>query len=217
MPVIGQATHKQPELLSMTAVPRTLKALSDAERAGQFFIFEVNGMRLSIVGNLLSLAGCLLMVGIGLMKKKKQILAAQCLQFTLMGLGNLALGAVSGCISNLVGILRNAAFCKWQVTVPWKLGFIAVQALLSLGTLSQGAMEWLPVIAAATYTWFLDTKSEVTLKAVMLGAQVMWLVYDLHYGNYTAAVFDVLTMGSTLAGILRLRAARNASHITPKG
>ena len=43
-------------------------------------------MNTVILGNLISLAGCLLMVLIGFLRKKSHILTAQCFQFGLLGL-----------------------------------------------------------------------------------------------------------------------------------
>lgn len=158
-------------------------------------------MNLLIIGNLISLTGCLLMVGVGFIRKKDRILAVQCLQFGIMGLGNLVLGAASGFISNMVGILRNLAFAKWKTTLPLKLGFSAAQAVLSIGALQNGMIEWLPILAAALFTWFLDTKSEAKLKIVIIVTQILWLIYDLYYLNYVATTFDVLTILSNLIGI----------------
>ncbi len=145
------------------------------------------------------------MVGVGFLRKKERILAVQCVQFGLMGTANLVLGAFSGFVSNMVGIGRNLAFSRWKANLPMKLIFIAVQTLLSVKGLAAGPIEWLPVLAAAIYTWCLDTKSEIRLKIVIITAQVMWLVYDLYYSNFVAALFDVLTIFSNAAGIFLVK------------
>ena len=163
-----------------------------------------------LLGNIAAFVGCILMVAIGLIKKKEHILAAQCFQFAFMGLGNLALGATAGVISNLVSILRNLVFAKVQSTTALKLLFIAVQAWLTVMIGGTALIEWLPVIAVVVYTWCLDIKSVVAFKLVILGTQVLWTVYDLHYRNYVAFTFDLLTMVSTVIGIIRIKKAKNA-------
>ncbi|MBP3685360.1 MAG: YgjV family protein [Oscillospiraceae bacterium] len=162
-------------------------------------------MNLLVIGNGVSMIGCLIMVGIGLLKKKSQILLAQSVQCAFMGLGNLLLGGVSGFISNIVSILRNLVFAKHNVTTALKLFFIALQVLLSLKALGDGLICWLPILAAAVFTWFLDTKKESTLKIVIISTQIMWLIYDIYYRNYVASTFDVLTMGSNLIGFFMVR------------
>lgn len=162
-------------------------------------------MNILLIGNAVSMIGCLIMVGIGFIKKKSHILMAQSVQCLFMGVGNLILGGVSGFICNVVTIARNLVFAKRDVTVSLKLFFITLQVILSLGSLSAGLIAWLPILSAAVFTWFLDTKSAATLKVVILSTQVMWLIYDLYYRNYVAATFDVLTMCSNLIGFFMVR------------
>lgn len=158
-----------------------------------------------LIGNAVSMVGCLIMVGIGFLKRKQHILIAQSIQCLFMGAGNLILGGVSGFICNVVTILRNLVFARRDATLFLKLFFIAVQIVLSLGSLDDGLISWLPILAAAVFTWFLDTKSEAKLKVVILSTQVMWLVYDIFYHNYVATTFDVLTMCSNLMGLYMIR------------
>lgn len=168
-------------------------------------------MPLVLLGNLISFLGCLLMVSIGFLRKKERILGVQCLQFALMGVSNFLLGGISGTISNLVSIVRNLVFFKAKVTVPLKLVFIALQVLLSLGTIRVSPLEWLPVLAAGAFTWFLDVKNEVTLKAVIIATFFLWVVYDLCHQNYVAMTFDILSIFSNAAGIMMIRKAKKAA------
>lgn len=161
-------------------------------------------MNTVLLANLVSLAGCLLMVSIGFVKKKKWILGLQCIQFGIMGTGNLILGAYAGAIAGMVSILRNLAFFKFEGTLKLKLLFIGIQTLLSLPSLQTGWLEWLPLLSTILFTCFLDVKSEVLLKLVIIIAQAFWMVYDLCYQNYTTMTFDFLTMISTIIGIVMI-------------
>lgn len=165
-----------------------------------------------LLGNIAAFVGCLLMVGIGLVKKKEHILTAQCVQFAFMGLGNLALGATAGVISNGISIVRNLVFARVKNTTMLKIVFIAIQAVLTLITGGTALIEWLPVTAVVVYTWCLDLKSDVAFKLMIIGCQVLWTVYDLHYLNYVAFTFDILTMISTVIGIFRIKKAKNAEE-----
>ena len=109
-----------------------------------------------LLGNAIVLAGCVLMVAIGFLKKKEHILGAQCVQFALQGAGNLVLGAMSAVISNGVSIARNLVLMKTENKTWIKVTFILVQAVLTLFFSSRELIEWLPVIAVVVYTWFLD-------------------------------------------------------------
>ena len=158
-------------------------------------------MNLLFLGNAISMIGCLIMVLIGFLKKKNQILIAQCVQCLFMGVGNLVLGGVSGFICNIVTIIRNLVFVRFQNTTFLKVFFILLQFVLSIGTLSAGWISWLPILAAALFTWCMDTKSAARLKLCILCTQVMWLIYDLYYRNYVASAFDVMTMVSNVIGL----------------
>jgi hypothetical protein len=154
-----------------------------------------------LIGNAISMIGCLIMVLIGFLKKNHQILIAQCVQCLFMGAGNLILGGISGFICNIVTILRNLVFIRFRNTTFLKVFFIALQFALSISTLSAGWISWLPILSAALFTWYMDTKSEARLMIVILCTQVMWLTYDLYYLNYVASAFDVMTMISNLIGL----------------
>ena len=158
-------------------------------------------MNTLLIGNAISMIGCLIMVGIGFLKKKNHILIAQSVQCLFMGGGNLILGGISGFICNIVTIIRNIAFLRFRNTAAMKIFFVALQFVLSIGTLSAGWISWLPIIAAALFTWFMDTGSEVKLKIVILCTQVMWLTYDLYFLNYVASAFDVMTFISNCIGL----------------
>lgn len=163
-----------------------------------------------LLGNLVSLAGCLLMVAIGFVRKKERILGLQCIQFGIMCTGNLILGAWAGAIAGMVSIARNLAFFKREGTLKLKLLFIVIQLLLSWSSLQTGWLEWLPLLSTVLFTCFLDVKSEVLLKIVLIFAQSFWLVYDLCYRNYTTMIFDFLTMVSTTIGmVMILREKKN--------
>lgn len=165
-------------------------------------------MNTFILGNAVSMVGCLIMVAIGLLKKKSHILIAQSVQCCFMGLGNLILGGVSGFICNIVTVIRNLVFVKYPVTRKLKIAFILLQLALSAGSLSINLITWLPLIAASLFTWYLDTTSTAKLKIVILCTQVMWLIYDLYYRNYVAAAFDVMTMISNLIGFFMVKKSK---------
>ena len=124
---------------------------------------EGETLNIVLIANIVALVGSLLMVGVGLLKKKNQILLIQCVQFSIQGAANLLLGGITGAIANAVSIARNLFCLKFEYTACWKVIFLAVQVMLSLGTNNLGMLGWLPVISAMIYTWFLDVKDEVQL------------------------------------------------------
>ena len=156
-------------------------------------------------GNAAAFLGCVLMVAIGFLKKKEQILVAQCVQFGFLALGNLLLGATAGAVSGAVSIVRNLVFSGRQAGTRWKVLFIGVQIALTALTWNGGLIECVPVLATVLFTWFLDTKSDVMFKIVIIGGQLLWTWYDWSYLNYVAFSFDLLTVASNLVGIAMIK------------
>lgn len=163
-----------------------------------------------LFGNGIALFGAILMAAIGFIKQRRHILAAQCIQFGIMGIANLILGGISGFISALVSIARNLICLKWELTTPIKTGVISIQAVLALSIDRNGIIGILPGLSACIYTCFLDTRDEIKLKAVIIIAQSCWLIYDLSILNYVSFAFDIITILANLIGIVLLVRQRKA-------
>ena len=161
-----------------------------------------------LLGNGIALLGAVLMAAIGLIRQRKHILTAQCIQFGIMGIANLILGGISGFVSALVSIIRNLICLKWELTTPIKIGVIAIQSALALSINQDGIIGTLPGLSACIFTWFLDTKDEIKLKVVIIIAQVCWLIYDLFILNYVSFAFDIITILANLIGIVTITRQR---------
>ncbi len=165
-------------------------------------------MNYILLGNGIALFGAVLMAAIGLIKQRKHILAAQCVQFGIMGIANLILGGINGFVSALVSITRNLICLKWKLTTPIKIGVISIQAVLALSINRSGVIGILPGLSACICTWFLDTKDEIKLKVVIIIAQVCWLIYDFSILNYVSFAFDIITILANLIGIVTIAKQR---------
>lgn len=159
-------------------------------------------MRLAAL--ILSTMGGLLMMLVGLLKRKDHMLIGQCAQFSLQGISHFLVGSVSGGISTTVGIVRILVFSWVKVTALLKLGFILLQLVLTWWSGADTLLEWLPMLAMVAYTWYLDTENVVLFKLVNLLGSSLWLAHDVAYGLYTLVVFDILTICSLIIGIIRV-------------
>ena len=170
-------------------------------------------MNIIVIGNIVAFIGAILMVLVGFIKTKRNILIAQNIQFLIMGLGNLILGGVSGFIVNIVGILRNISCLRWNLNVPLKIFFIALQVIINWRFNTAGLIGWLPVVATGLFTWYVDSNSEIVIKTVCIISECMWIFYDFHFHNYVSVSFDVMTIVSTFVGIwMILRDRKNAKE-----
>ncbi|MBQ1902548.1 MAG: YgjV family protein [Lachnospiraceae bacterium] len=182
-------------------------------------------MSLLLLGNILSFLGAMIMVLVGFVKSRKKILGAQVIQFILMGFGNLALGGVTAFITNMLSIVRNLICFRFRFTWPLKIGFIVAQVGLSVFALlnGQGSMPagrdpfgiimWFPIIGTTLFTLFLDVQSDVKLKVVIVISQVFWLIYDFAIMNFASLTFDILTIISTIIGIVMILRGKEKEEI----
>lgn len=162
-------------------------------------------MQRVLIGNIVALVGAVIMVLTGFLKTKKQILAAQCVQYVVLSTSNAVLGAFTGITANIVGVARNLFCAKKKFTTPWKLVFIAAQLALLLAFNADGWLGLLPAAATCAYTWFLDLKDEKKLKAVIIFTVLLWAVYDFLFKNYVTFAFDLGTAVTNAIGIAMLR------------
>ncbi len=160
------------------------------------------------IGNAIFFVGALIMIGIGFIRSKNKILGAQCVQFAVMGIAQVVLGGFSGAIANLVGILRNILGIRVKFGTPLKFFFCALQIGMTFFVMPKTIIDWFPVMSTCLYTCFLDTKSTVVLKMVMIVCQALWVAYDFVIQNYTGMVFDVSAIVSLTAGIVMLQKAK---------
>jgi hypothetical protein len=154
-----------------------------------------------LLGNAVAMVGCVIMVLVGFLRKKEQILIAQCFQFGFLSAGNLILGGMSGFISGVVSIARNLVFARTGGSRNWKIAFIIMQTCLTFMTGWPGVLGCLPLVSGIILTWFIDAESDLGFKLVLITAQVTWLIYDWSYRNYVAFTFDIFTILSNLWAI----------------
>ena len=158
-----------------------------------------------LLGNGVFFLGAVILVLLGLIKTKRNILIAQILQEAFMGAGMLILGGIAGFIVDVVAIFRNRVCIKWNYTLKWKLIFIAAQAGLYAVFGTEGLCGWLPVVAMCLFTWFLDSENVILLKVLIAVMQLMWLVYDISIVNYVGMVVDVVSAVTNVVGIFLIK------------
>ena len=163
-----------------------------------------------IVANAISIVSCTMMVLIGLIKNKNRILAAQCVQFTLMGISHYLLGGMGGVWATVVSIIRNLVFFKFKVTVVLKILFVALSVVLSLGTVTLNPVTWLPILATSLFTLVIDSEDIIKFKNVMILTVCMWFVYDAYHLNFISAAFDAFTVVSTGYSVWQIKKEQKA-------
>jgi hypothetical protein len=105
----------------------------------------------------------------------------------------------------MISLVRILVFTRVKKVTVWhKLGFLALQAVLTIALGADSIVDWLPMLSVVLYTWYLDTDSAVLFKIVNIVGVAMWVIYDLVFLNYVAFTFDILTVVSTTIGIFMI-------------
>ena len=147
-----------------------------------------------ICGNIVALIGSLLMVYAGTIKDRKKIIYIQTIQILAFTISTLILGGYTGTIVNLISIIRNILCYKDNLTKTNKLLIIWSSILFSLMFNNLGLLGLLPLISTVIYTLFVDVKTAIKLKLLIIFTITFWLIYDILIKSYTSAVFDLFTM-----------------------
>ncbi|MBQ7852739.1 MAG: YgjV family protein [Muribaculaceae bacterium] len=152
---------------------------------------------------MIMLAGSIIMVCVGLLKTRRQILIWQTIQIALMGLASIFLGTIPGLIANIVGVVRNLLSYHSKLNRTAKI-LISLAAIVS--TLLFNNIGWLgvlPIAAAVSYTLLMNTPDVRKLKWLIFATLLLWIVHDFAIQSYVSGVFNVFSSITCLIGIFR--------------
>ena len=154
--------------------------------------------------------GCTFMVIVGYIKKRERVIAVQTGQFLLMALGNGVLGGTTGAVTTLISAIRNFLVYKGWINWPVKILISALLIGLGLAFNTNGLWGILPLIATVSYTLFMDIKSDIGLKLMLMATCIPWLCYDMYLMTYAALTFDAGFIISSCIGIYRIKKDQRA-------
>ena len=171
-----------------------------------------------LIANLFSTAACIVMVVLGFVRKKENLVNGQAIQLGLLAVSNTLLQAFSGTIGNVIGVVRCLVLPKAKKPIVWKIGFILVQFLATLLMMVFVTKDyaiwqcWIPFVYAVILTCVLDCKSVVVFKIAIAIAQALFFFFDLYYVNYGSMAADLLTVFTNVTSVLffDLKAAKAA-------
>lgn len=118
----------------------------------------------------------------------------------------LLLGAMSGMLSNLFGILRTYTFMKKESNpkldkIPVLVFFIIAYIIIGLVSFDGNIISILPIIAEIIYILALWQKSVKLIRVGTLIMVILWLIYDIIVMAYPSAITDLIVLISTLIAI----------------
>lgn len=156
-----------------------------------------------IIGNVIMLIASIIMVTVGLLKTKKQVLVWQTIQIAMMGVATVFLGSIPGLIANLVGVVRNLLGYHNKLN---KLAQILICVAAVVSTLIFNNIGWLgvlPIVAAVLYTLFMNTPDVKKLKLLILTTLVFWTIHDFAIQSYVSCAFNVFSIITCIIGLFQ--------------
>lgn len=158
-----------------------------------------------IIANIVALIASIIMVSIGLIKKKKRIIYYQTIQIGLFVVSNILLGAATGIIINSISCVRNILCYKNKLDKKNKIIIIILSVVTSLLFNNKGIIGLLPLISSVVYIFYMNIKDVVKFKYILIFTLLLWFVYDFYIMSYTSALFDLISAISAGIGIYQVK------------
>ena len=158
-----------------------------------------------IIGNVLALIASLLFVYSGILKNKKKILIAQCIQKGLSTISNIVLQGYSGAITHAISLIRNILCYYDKLNIVVKIIITIITIALSISFNNLGLIGLLPLISSIIYLWLMDTKDIIKFKYIMLITIILWAIYDITIKSYTSFIFGIFSAITTIISIIQIK------------
>ena len=157
-----------------------------------------------VIGNIIALIASLIMVYIGILKKKENIILLQTWQIILLILSHIVLGGITGAITNMFSCVRNILCYKNMLKVKEKIIIILLVSILSVYFNNVGFIGLLPLLSTIPYTIFIDMNGVIKFKILHIYTMIIWIIYHLYIKSYTAAIFEMWTIITSVIAIYQL-------------
>ncbi len=156
-------------------------------------------------------------------KTQRAIVLFQLLNHALWMTHFLLLGAWSGSVMNIVGILRCTVFSlrethAWARHNLWYFlfGALIIGASVFSWVQGDGAMALLPMAGMLLTTYSLTLHDPFRVRCLTFFNSPFWMVYDLLKGTLFGVLTEIMAMTSIVIGVIRVdlpaRRAKMAEH-----
>lgn len=146
-------------------------------------------------------------------KSKKQILAVQIVGDTFYAIHYFLLGALTGGLTQLLGLFRESSFYKAKTKKQEKIIFIVlVPIYLFIGCMTSNTIiEMFPILASITYCYTLTMAANYVVLGGLIDA-VYWLFYDFACGSYIGMFSSSIVIISNTISLMHRKKSLNYSR-----
>ena len=160
---------------------------------------------IEITANIIALIGCILMVAVGYIKDKKIALIVQIIQMILLAITDFMLGSITGTLINILGIIRNILCYKNSLSKLSILIIVFASVYFGYSHNTLGFIGLLPVINNIIFILFINTKSKIGFKILIITSMILWFIHDIYIKSYVTALFDIFTIVSSIIAIIQIK------------
>lgn len=165
-------------------------------------------MDIFIIAQIFGLLGALSMLLSSWQKTRKRVLALITLDSILYFVQYLLLGALSGALSNIIGIIRTTIFMnkeKYKILQKDTILYLIITLYIIIGIFSyDGIISTFPVIVSILYSVVLWQDN---VKTIRIGSSIMilsWLIYNISVGAYVGAIIETILFISSLLAVVKI-------------
>lgn len=137
---------------------------------------------------------------------RKRILLFQLIAGSIFTVHFFLLGAYTGSVLNLLGVLRSAVFYnkgrKWADSVLWLAAFFIASAAICVFTWA-GPATLLPSLAMMLTTVAFYVSNTTLIRALNLPSSPMWMIYNILNRSYAGVLTECFVMTSIIVAMIR--------------
>lgn len=133
--------------------------------------------------------------------KKDELLKLQVFSSLFFSLQYVFLNAITGCLMNLMTLVRNIIFRKFQ-NIKWLIVVIALMIILSAVSYS-GLISLLPTIAVILYSIAIWQKNLTITRIVEVISCSLFIIYNIKFYAITGLISTIIELISALVAIYR--------------
>ena len=139
-------------------------------------------------------------------KQNKKIYFWQILGVSLFTVHFAMLGAYTGALLNVLGVLRAAVFYnserKWARSKLWVWGLLAAYVVVGI-LIWEDWYSLLPILAMILSTFAFTAKTPFRFRLLSFPCSPMWLTYNIHHFSISGSIAECCSMTSMIIAFIR--------------
>ena len=172
-----------------------------------------------VIAQLIAVVICVVACSSYFAKKKSLYLFLQLIVNILYGAQYLLLGQLAGTVNNGISSVKYVYFigkekARKENTKTELLVFLALSVVLGIFAIDSW-FSVIPIVTSLIYTYAIWQKSEITLRAIVIFCNVLWVIFNLCAGAYVSAVYSFAEMAfaaGTMIKLIKMRRGQGAEN-----